>query len=231
MIFTDAILLEVLILSVVLFYVASTNLTMLLYTAGLYLLLVGSWFLLSDGDIYVGFLWVIDLGVGLIFFIFILHFSSFLNQKTNVLISSRHFLAASFTVLLTLTIYYFCPSANTQALSAPYSKTWPFKVSYLDYYAIHFSREVTDLNLLKDCYFFSNSFEFFTINFSLLYGLISSILLVFLIQRVFNLLNYHEIIHSNSLKKGDSGRVIRNQEYTNQTHTQATTRTITKSGK
>jgi hypothetical protein len=56
---------------------------MLLYTAGIYLMIAGSYSILNDSDIYVGFLWVIDLGVGLVFFIFMLHFSTFLQEKTQ----------------------------------------------------------------------------------------------------------------------------------------------------
>jgi len=55
----------------------------LLYSAGLYLILLGFYSMLNEADIYIGFLWVIDLGVGLIFFIFMLHFLPFLHQKTK----------------------------------------------------------------------------------------------------------------------------------------------------
>ena len=54
------------------FYTLSSNLLILLYTGGLYLLLVGGLAFLNDSDVFIGFLWVIDLGVGLVFFIFIL---------------------------------------------------------------------------------------------------------------------------------------------------------------
>ena len=52
----------------------------------------------------------------------------------------------------------------------------------MDYYAILFSNEVTDLNTLRETYFLLNAFEFFAVNFSLFFGLIAAILLCFMIQ-------------------------------------------------
>ena len=83
-------------------YVSNNNIMMLLYTGGLYLILVGIFCLLNDADIYIGFLWVIDLGVGLIFFIFIVHFTSFLHQKAFFNLSARHFF-----FIYTLTLFIF----------------------------------------------------------------------------------------------------------------------------
>ena len=60
----------------------------LLYNSGLYLVLIGIYSLLNEADIYIGFLWVIDLGVGLVFFIFMLHFLPFLHQKEREAITS-----------------------------------------------------------------------------------------------------------------------------------------------
>lgn len=86
----------------------------------------------------------------------------------------------------------------------------------MDYYKLLNTNEVTDLNTLRDLYFLSNSFEFFLINFSLFFGLISSILLCFIIHRVFNFLNFSQIIDINLLKSSESGFFIRNQNYINQ---------------
>jgi hypothetical protein len=83
---------------------------MLLYTGGIYLMLMGMFCLLNDSDIYIGFLWVIDLGVGLIFFIFIVHFTSFLHQKTLFSISARHFYF-SYALLTFLIVFYYYFSA------------------------------------------------------------------------------------------------------------------------
>jgi hypothetical protein len=192
---------------------------MLLYTAGLYLILIGIFCLISDADIYVGFLWVIDLGVGLIFFIFILHFTSFLAQKSLVSLSARHFIM-SYSLLIFLVFYYYYFSFTTyQNTYSDLSKTWSFKINSLDYYAIYFAQEVTELNTLKDSYFLTNGFEFFVVNFSLLFGLLTSIFLCFMLHRIFNFLNFSQILNANSLAMVDSGFFIRNQSYNTQVNT------------
>jgi hypothetical protein len=56
MLFNDAFILEILILVSVMCYLVSTNLMMLLYTGGIYLILIGIFLLVNDSDIYIGFL-------------------------------------------------------------------------------------------------------------------------------------------------------------------------------
>jgi hypothetical protein len=94
----------------------------------------------------------------------------------------------------------------------------------MDYYKLFNSNEVTDLNTLRDLYFLSNSFEFFLINFSLFFGLVSSILLCFIIQRVFNFINFSQIQDINTLNNINTGFYIRNQDYIKQQSTPSVTR-------
>ena len=79
----------------------------LLYNSGLYLILVGLYSLLNDSDIYIGFLWVIDLGVGLVFFIFMIHFIPFLHQKSNFEFSKKQLLTFNFIMVFSLFYLYF----------------------------------------------------------------------------------------------------------------------------
>ena len=69
----ELLIIQVFALIVLIFFVNTFNIITLWYLAGIYLVLLGILLLLDDGDIFIGFLWVIDLGVGLVFFIFILH--------------------------------------------------------------------------------------------------------------------------------------------------------------
>jgi hypothetical protein len=216
MLFNDIFLLEILILLSILFYTCSTNLLILLYTGFLYLMLIGTLALINDADIYIGFLWVIDLGVGLVFFIFILHFTSFLFQKSFFNLSARHFFTLLLVSMSVTILYYFIASPADNTFNADLLKTWFFKISYMDYYLIYHSAEVTDLNTLRDTYFCLNGFEFFIVNFSLLFGLLAAILICFLIQRVFNYLNYSQIINYRLLHSNTSGFTIRNQNFTTQ---------------
>lgn len=211
MLFNDIFILELLIILAVSFYTVSSNLLLLLYTGGLYLLLTGCLAFLNDSDIFVGFLWVIDLGVGLVFFIFILHFTSFLYQKSQFNLSMRHFIFFNSLVFSILIFYYYISFSSDNTFYNDLNKTWFFKITYVDYYVTLLTNEVTELNTLKDSYFLLNSFEFYLVNFSLLFGLIASILMCFLIQRIFTFLNFSQIINMNILKNIDTNFFLRNQ--------------------
>ena len=81
------------------------------------------------------------------------------------------------------------------------------------------------MNLLKETYFILNSFEFFIINFSLFFGLITAILLFFMIQRIFNFLNYSQIKNTPILSKLNSSFFIRNKNFITQSNTPIVTKT------
>lgn len=190
----------------------------LLYNSGLYLVFMGIYSLLNEADIYIGFLWVIDLGVGLVFFIFMLHFLPFLHQKSTFNVISRVTIIYS-TIFLLLSFYFYFLSFNIDSQSHLFlNKLWFFNINYLDYYFIFFSYEVTELNLLRETYFMLNTFEFFLINFSLFFGLITAILLCFLIHRIFNFLNFSQIKSAKLLNKLNSSFFIRNQNFMSQSN-------------
>jgi hypothetical protein len=211
-------------ISLILFYLTTTNLTTLLYISGIYLMVIGVLCLINDCDIYIGFLWVIDLGVGLVFFIFILHFTSFLFQKSQFLLYFRYFIMFYFFFIFSLFFLYFFGFNSSAMFDSGFLKVWYFKIQYIDYYFIFFTNEVSELNTLKDSYFLLNSFEFFVINFSLLFGLLGSIFLCFLVQRIFNFLNFIYISSFSSLSTLDSSFFIRLQNYLTQTNTPANVR-------
>ena len=213
MLFNDIFFLEIFLILIVLFYLLNTNLLILLYTGFLYLLLLGGLALINDSDIYIGFLWVIDLGVGLVFFIFILHFTFFLFQKSYLNLSVRHFFFLLLLFVFTLIFFNNSTTLVDSTFNFTLLKTWFFKISYIDYYTVNYTYEITDLNTIRDSYFILNSLEFFIINFSLLFGLVSSIVLSFFIQRVFNYLNFTQIISYKILNNNYSTFIIRNQNF------------------
>jgi len=231
LLFNDIFIIELIILFLIFFYIITIYLLTLLYIGGLYLVFLGFLGFLNDSDIYIGFLWVIDLGVGLIFFIFILHFTSFLFQKSQLNISFRYFIFSLSIILFFIIFYYYYAFYNDTSFYNNLLKTWSFNLTYLDYYTVFFTNEVTDLNTLKDSYFLFNSFEFFLINFSLFFGLITSIIMCFLIQRVFNFLNLTQILNSKLLDSIDSGFFIRNQNFITQQNKSAVVRIWLKSNK
>ena len=217
-------ILQILSLITLFYFVNTFNILTVWYLAGIYLVLLGRWLLLDDGDIFVGFLWVIDLGVGLIFFMFILHYSTFLHQKSNVNKTSREFSFTSIATITIVSIFSFVSSPVEVASTSVLSKIWFFSVSWYDYFDFFFSSTVTDLNLLHEIYFTNNSFEFFLINFFLLYGVIASILLSFLVKRIFNFMNISQFQNTSFLQKAHATFFIRNQDYLKQQSTSAGTR-------
>lgn len=79
--FNEILILEILILFTLFFFMNVINIISLWYLAGIYLLSLGMFLMLDDGDIFIGFLWVIDLGVGLIFFYIYITFFKFFASK------------------------------------------------------------------------------------------------------------------------------------------------------
>lgn len=213
------------------FFVSTFNILTLWYLAGIYLVLLGIWLFLDDSDIFVGFLWVIDLGVGLVFFIFILHYSTFLHQKANVDKSSREFCFILFSSFFLYFFFFFFTNPIDVDYVKGFAKTWFFYLSWYDYYDLFYSNTVTDLNLLRELYFYNNSFEFFLINAMLFYGIISSILLCFLIKRVFSFLNYNQLVNYDMLSYTNSTYFIRNQNFIKQQATSTGTRVWLKTKK
>ena len=155
---------------------------------------------------------------------FILHYSTFLHQKSNLDKTSRELTFAALASLMLVSLFFFMATPVDNSLTTTVSRTWCFAISWYDYYDFFFSATVTDLNLLHEIYFTNNSFEFFLINFFLLYGIISSILMSFLIKRIFNFMNYDQLLNYNFLNQARATYFIRNQDYLKQQTTSAGTR-------
>jgi hypothetical protein len=214
------------ILSVIslIFFINTINIITLWYLAGIYLITLGLLMLLDDADIFIGFLWVIDLGVGLIFFIFILHFSNFLHQKSFFDLSSKYLFLFLFFFFFIIIFFYFISLPNDINLNYQLKKSWFFFLSWYNYYFFYYSFSITDLNLLREIYFYNNSFGFFVINFMLFYGIFASINLCFLIKRIFVFLNLSQLKNINFLNEINSTFFIRNQNFIKQQNTSTGTR-------
>lgn len=219
----EVFLLQLLIFGILSYFVITTNIITLWYLAGLYLLSLGILNLLNDADIFIGFLWVIDLGVGLIFFIFILHFSNFLHQK-NVLHLSNKFIISILFIFLFLLFFFFFFSNSLDYYNYDLKKVWFLLINWYDYYNIYHFRTVTDLNIIRELYFYNNSFEFFLINFMLFYGIFSAVNLIFLIKYSFNVMTVSQFKNFKLVFENLSTLLIRNQNFIRQQHTSTGTR-------
>lgn len=217
-------ILEILLFFTLCFFINVINIISLWYLAGIYLFALGFLLLLDDGDIFIGFLWVIDLGVGLIFFIFILHFSNFLQQKAILDLNNKFFFHFFFLIFFLFFFFYFINNPVDSSFNYELKKTWFFYISWYDYYDFFYNSTVTDLNLMRELYFFNNSLGFFIINFMLFYGIFGAINLCFLIKRVFSFLTLSQLKNFNLLEYANSIFFIRNQNFAKQVNASAGTR-------
>lgn len=220
----EILILQTLTLISLFYFLTTINIITLWYLAGIYLMSAGMILLVDDADIFVGFLWVIDLGVGLIFFIFILHFSNFLYQKAIFDVSSRHFFFFFYFFFFLFFFYFLIANPSSNDFNNQLKRTWFFFVSWYDYYQIFNSYAITELHLLREIYFYNNSFIFFLINFMLFYGIFAAIILCFLIRKIFVTLNYSQLKNLNLLNEMNSIFFIRNQNFLRQQNTSAGTR-------
>jgi hypothetical protein len=220
----EVLVLQILILGTLLFFINSINIITLWYLAGIYLISLGLLLLLDDGNILIGFLWIIDLGVGLIFFIFILHFSNFLYQKSVIELSNRYFFIATFLLLFALCFFFYMVNPVDANFNFELRKIWFFFVSWYDYYDLYNSYLITELNLLREMYFYNNSLGFLIINFMLFYGIFGAINLCFSIKLVFSFMSLSQIKHHKLLSCINTSFFIRNQNFIKQQNTSAGTR-------
>lgn len=225
----DMIILQLLAFLTLNFFSSLHNIMTLWYLAGLYLIWLGLWFFLDDGDILVGFLWVIDLGVGLIFFIFILHYSAFLHQKSNVDKAARELSFIAMAIFFLGLFFYFFGRPVDSSILDTFANTWVFMLHWYDYYTIFYSQTITELNLLRTIYFANNSFEFILVSFMLFYGIVAAILATFLIKRIFSFLNYGQIVDYKFLNYSLAAAFIKNQDPLQQQGTSTGTRVWLKS--
>jgi hypothetical protein len=221
-------ILQILSFVTLVFFICTVNLQTLWYLTGLYLVFLGCWFLLDDGDIFIGFLWVIDLGVGLVFFIFILHYSTFLHYKAVLDKSSRELCFIFFAGFFVAAFLFFFANPIDVDYTRGFQKTWFFLISWYDYYDFFFCHVITDLNLLREIYFYNNSCEFLIINFMLFFAIITSILLVFLVKRIFSFLNYSQLVNYEMLNHVNTSYFIRSQNFIRQQFTSTGTRVWSK---
>lgn len=205
-------------------FLNSLNIYSLWYLGGFYLLIIGIYALLDDADIFIGFLWVIDLGVGLVLFIFVMHFSNFLHQKSFIDLSGRYFHFFSFFFFFLWTFFHFFFMPNGSLLNFALQKIWSFFLNWYDYYNVFWTRQVTELQLLREIYFLWSAFLFFLINFAIVYGLITAIILSFLIKKIFIFLTISQLKNIKVLNEVNSSFFIRTQNFIKQQNTAANTK-------
>jgi hypothetical protein len=97
-------------------------------------------------------------------------------------------------------------------------------ITWYDYYDFFHTSNTTDLNLLREVYFFNNSLGFLIINFMIFYGIFGAINLCFSLKRIFSFLTFSQIKNFNMLTETNSIFFIRNQNFIKQINTNSGTR-------
>lgn len=147
-----------------------------------------------------------------------------MHQKTSIDKSSRELIFFLVFFLFSACFFFFFAQPVDWVFLKGFKKTWFFFITWYNYYDFFTTQVVTDLNLLREIYFYHNSFEFFLINFLLFYGILSSILLTFFIKRIFSFINYFSFINSKGTSHPSAVYFIRNQDFLKQQAVSAGTR-------
>lgn len=205
-------------------FLNSLNIYALWYLGGFYLLIIGVYAILDDADIFIGFLWVIDLGVGLVLFVFVMHFSNFLHQKSFIDLNNRYFHFFSFFFMFLLIFFHFFFLPNGSLLNFALQKVWSFFINRYDYFSVFWAKQITELQLLREIYFLWAALFFFIINFAVIYGLITAIALSFLIKKIFIFLTISQLKNIKILNEVNSSFFIRTQNFIKQQNTAANTK-------
>lgn len=101
---------------------------------------------------------------------------------------------------------------------------WFFNITHYDYYLLFNSYGLIDLNIAKEIYYHFNAFEFFLINFVVLYGIIASILGLFCLRRVLVFATLNSYLNAETLTKMNITYFIRTQNFIKQKTTTAGSR-------
>ena len=157
--FNDVFLIQFLIFGVSVLFITIYNTFLLWYCVVILLLSVSALLFLDNFDIFVGFLLLIDLGVILIFLILVFHFINFLDNKNFSKKPINFFFPALLVSFFILSHNFFKPLVASDNM-------FSFLISWYDYFLLQNNVYKTDLNLIKEMYFYNNSFEFILINFN-----------------------------------------------------------------
>ena len=177
------------------------------------LIVIGVFILKNDGDILTGFLWVLDLGLGLVFFLFILYLLNFLQSKVDFVINFNLLYNVSGVALPALMILFFNRATSSVV---DFLNSWFFYVTYYDYYAIYLVALRSDLNLLKETYYVSSSFEFFLINYVILFAIFLVIILFFFIKYSITLSSFFTLLNPLFMSKNNFFFFMKTQKYIKQ---------------
>jgi hypothetical protein len=164
-IFNDFMFVQIFLIVIVFFFYTTYEPFFLIINSVFFLSLVVIYSWLSDLDILINFLVIIDLGVFFLFFAFLINLLQMFSVNFIYNWGAFRWFIYLFIGSLTLVFEY---SLSFNTLIWEYSTClnfWQFLVSYYNWFFIQNWGYFTDLQLLSDIYFKFNFFEFFIMNF------------------------------------------------------------------
>jgi len=219
--FNDFILLQLLLISSISYLPLIVSPWTLWILGGVILFLLGLLGLILQLSVFIGFLWVIDLGVGLIFLVFLSHLAVMGETKLpNASKKSRKFTVFPAPIILILSFLF----QGQEEWDGHYYHAATNYISWVNYYTLYLDYEVSQLGLLREVFFYSNSWEFIVINYIVFIGLLGLVLFNF------TLTNYHKRQLSSLLRINKKTKIssaplfIRDQNFISQQQTSSATR-------
>lgn len=219
--FNDFYLCQITLLLTVFYIFFSVSPWSLWICGGIFLSLIGFLGLIANLGIFIGFLWVIDLGVGLIFLIFLSHLM--VMGETKLQSNSSRSRKNLPPLLLFFVLFIISPLAVFEESSTSFSGHFRH-IKWLNYHLLWGDYEISNLNLLREIFFYNNSWEFILINYFTLFALMGLVIFNFSLTQAHkrsirnSLLNYHKTqIPSAPL-------FIRDQNFISQQQTSSATR-------
>nr|YP_010725847.1 NADH dehydrogenase subunit 9 [Bakuella subtropica]WDY80892.1 NADH dehydrogenase subunit 9 [Bakuella subtropica] len=186
---------------------------------GSLLILLGILGLSLNQGILIGFLWIIDFGVGLIFLIFLSSLTS-LFEKENVISSfwQKKWIALALSPFFFFIIFFVSPNIYLT------NRTF-FEITFffVDYYSLTSSVLFSSLTLLREIFFFHHSFLFILINCFIFIALIGIIILNFTLKFVINMSIFQKSTSPIFLKHSTS-IFFRQQDFIEQQRTPSSSR-------
>ncbi len=161
------IILQFLILITIIYFYYSNSYFILWLNLGVYLFIKGLQLLYTGGDLFSGFLWIVDYNLGFIFLLFGLHYLRFLHKNDGANVSKMSLVWVS----ILFTTMYIILNYNTTFVLNSFINVY-FITRIVDFYDLFMCQISSNLYIYYLIYFKINVLEFILINIILFLGIL-----------------------------------------------------------
>lgn len=206
-------MLQLIALSTILYLFSSSSPFNTWLLGAIFLIVIGLHGLLSNLTVFIGFLWVIDFGVGLIFLIFMSTLTIIGDSKLNTF-TQRSRKLVYVLVVWSFSIYLLHIMQFEDVRGEMFNQ--PINISWLNYYMLFFDYEISQLNLLREIFFYNNAWEFLLINYVVFFGLLGVIILNFYITEMHKYTSLNLLLNGGTSANSKAPLFIRDQNFIKQ---------------